>query len=243
VHELATLRRQDLAEIAPHAVAVLPIGSHEQHGTHLPMGTDTMLVEAVARRALRDRTDVVLCPTQPYGFSAHHQFTAALSIQPDTLLDVLSQLIDSLVQARFRRILLLNGHGGNVEMMSQAVKLAALRHPIIAASCSYWSLLRPAPTTPGHAGRFETDLMSEVHPELVGPDRTGPAEQPLFDQAVVPGLHIERYGEWVRSGGVTDRPGDTDPTAGAAAINEAAHALESCVDALLATALPAAPSS
>lgn len=238
MHELTKLKRQEVSELAPEAIAVLPIGSHEQHGEHLPLGTDTMLVEAVARQAFRSRADVVLCPALPYGFSDHHQFSSALSLQPDTLLAVLSQLIDSLVKTGFRRILLLNGHGGNVEMMSQSIKLASLRYPIIVASCSYWDLVAPSPEIPGHAGRFETDLMSAVHPDSVGSIRAGPAKPPIFIQTMVPGLHIERHGEWARSEGVTDLPGKGNKTKGEALFTSAAAALESCVEVLLNTALP-----
>ncbi|GAA1486602.1 creatininase family protein [Brachybacterium fresconis] len=235
---LTSLRRQDVAELAPRSVAVLPIGSLEQHGEHLPLGTDSLLVEAVVDRALGEREDAVLCPTLPYGFSGHHQFAVALSLPPRTLLDVLSALLDSLVAAGFRRILVVNGHGGNIEMMSQAVKLAALEHPILAACCSYWQLVTNTSGGPGHAGRFETDLMSAAHPALVGPDGHGPTELPLFDQELVPGLHLERHGEWPRTGGVTDPPGDGDPTRGEATLTEAAAALEACLDALLTSALP-----
>src|SRR5699024_3048181 len=166
--------------------------------------------------ALRDLENVVLCPTVPYGFSGHHQFACALSIRPETLLAVLSELLDSLVKAGFSRILVLNGHGGNTEMMNQAIKLAALEQSIIAACCSYWDLISPATGAPGHAGRFETDLMSAAHPELMHPSGTGPSEPPLFDRAVMPGLRIERHGEWQRTGGVTDHPGTGIRTAGRA---------------------------
>lgn len=239
MHHLTSLRRQAVAELAPHSVAVLPIGSHEQHGEHLPLGTDTLLVETVVERAFADRDEAVLCPALPYGFSGHHQFAVALSLPPRTLLDVLSALLDSLVLAGFRRILVVNGHGGNIEMMSQAVKLAALEHPILAASCSYWQLLEPAPDAPGHAGAFETSLMSAAHPGLVADDGQGPQELPLFDQVLVPGLHVERHGEWPRTGGVTDPPGPGDPERGESALAEASAALQSCLDALLTTALPA----
>lgn len=238
MHRLTTLRRQQVAALAPHAVAVLPIGSLEQHGEHLPLGTDSLLVENVIERALTVRRDAVLCPTLPYGFSDHHQFAVALSLPPRTLLDVLESLLGSLVAAGFRRILVVNGHGGNIEMMSQAVKLTALDHPVLAACCSYWQLLDPRPGAPGHAGAFETDLMSAAHQDLVAADGRGPSERPLFDQELVPGLHLERHGEWSRAGGVTDSPGAGDPERGEAALDEAATALNACLDALLATALP-----
>lgn len=234
---LTVLTRTDIADRAAEAVAVLPIASQEQHGEHLPLGTDTLLVEAVIERALTDREDVVLCPTLPYGFSGHHQFACALSLQPTTLLQVLGDLLDSLVAAGFRRILVVNGHGGNIEMMSQAVKLLALRHPVIAACCNYWDLL-DGPGGPGHAGRFETDLMRAAHPELVGSGGSGPRELPLFDQTLVPGLHVERHHEWPRTGGVTDPPGPGDADRGAEQRDAAAQALSACVDALRTTALP-----
>src|SRR5699024_3427409 len=101
VYGRAYLTRDQTAEVAPGSVAVLPIGSLEQHGEHLPLGTDTLLVETVARRALRDLENVVLCPTVPYGFSGHHQFACALSIRPGSLLAVLSALLHSPVRAEF----------------------------------------------------------------------------------------------------------------------------------------------
>lgn len=238
--ELSALTRSEVAERTARTVAVLPIGSQEQHGDHLPLGTDTLLVEAVARRALESRQDVVLCPTLPYGFSAHHQFACALSLHPNTLLDVLTQLLDSLVAAGFRRILVLNGHGGNVEMMSQAVKLAALRHPIVAAFCNYWDLVDATSDAPGHAGRFETDLMHATHPEYVFSNGSGPKEQPLFDRQLVPGLHVERHGEWARAGGITDPPGAGDADRGDTDLADAATGINTCVNTLLEIILPPA---
>lgn len=234
---LSALTRTEVADRATEAVAVLPIASHEQHGEHLPLGTDTLLAQAVVERALTDREDVVLCPPLPYGFSGHHQFACALSLRPATLLQVLGDLLDSLVDAGFTRILVVNGHGGNSEMMSQAVKLAALRHRVVAGFCNYWDLL-DGHGGPGHAGRFETDLMAAAHPELVRPGGTGPTELPLFDQRLVPGLHVERHGEWGRTGGVTDPPGPGDAEAGERQLTAAAHALAACIDALRETAVP-----
>lgn len=235
---LAEMTREQVADLAAHGVAVLPIGSLEQHGDHLPLGTDSLLLEEVIEGALDDRGDVAVCPTLPFGFSGHHQFAVALSLPPKTLLDVLGALLGSLVAAGFRRILVVNGHGGNIEMMSQAVKLAALDHAILAACCSYWELLDPRPGAPGHAGSFETSLMASAHPALVRPPMDGPGELPLFDRRLVRGLHVERHGEWPRSGGITDDPGDGDAAAGAAALAEAASRLGECVDALLDLDLP-----
>lgn len=238
---LAELTRTELAEAAGATVAVLPLGSHEQHGEHLPMGTDSLLVDAVLDAALAEAemaAQVMRCPTLTYGFSGHHQFAAAASLTPMTLLAVLGDLLDSLVQMGFRRILLINGHGGNQEMMQQAVKLAALRLPIVAGCASYWQLTGADPGGPGHAGEFETGLMLAVRPELVSGTGAGPAEPPLFDQRLVPGLQVERQGEWARSGGTTDSSERASARAGRATLERAAVGVRDAIDALRGLELP-----
>ncbi|MEV6282509.1 creatininase family protein [Kribbella sp. NPDC051770] len=221
VRHLATLTRGVVRTLAADgAVAVLPIGAVEQHGDHLPLGTDFLLVEAVLDRALEqladDSTTWVRLPTMTFGHSPHHLFAAAVSLRPATLSDVLADVLASLAQSGFRRIVIVNGHGGNDELVRLAVKAHSLQAEGTAAACSYWTLSadttaeaaaveRPE-RTPGHAGWFETSLMLAVHPELVADDRPfQPADPPpLFNQSPAPGLTVERYGEWPRVGGVTD---------------------------------------
>jgi creatinine amidohydrolase len=206
---LADLTREEVAAQAGEAIAVVPIGSTEQHGPHLPMLTDTLLVEAALASALErldaDSTPFVVTPTLPFGYSDHHLFAAALSLRANTLLAVLTDVCDSLVASGFNRIFILNGHGGNVECMSLAVKELVIRHPVTAAACSYWAVGKPD-GAPGHAGWFETALMLAVHPELVRGERLaeGPTDPPLFTQRDVAGLDVQGAGEWARVGGVTD---------------------------------------
>src|SRR4051812_34486189 len=92
---------------AAGAIAILPIAATEQHGPHLPAGTDTFSVEAVLAAALEQLTvgvRVVLCPTLPYGCSAHHvRFGGTASLSHATLLAVITDLGDSLVASGFRR--------------------------------------------------------------------------------------------------------------------------------------------
>lgn len=210
--QLARLTRDEVAEYAENGVAVVPIGSTEQHGPHLPMLTDTLLVEAVVRRALDRLADgpavFVQAPTIPIGCSDHHLFAAAVSLRTNTLRAVLTDVCDSLVGSGFRRIVIVNGHGGNDECVTLAVKELVLRHPVAAAACSYWQL---AGGSPGHAGRFETSLMLAAHPDLVRTDRLprdAADPPPVFDQQEIPGLVAQRSGEWARVGGVTDAPVD-----------------------------------
>ncbi|SEO45147.1 creatinine amidohydrolase [Amycolatopsis saalfeldensis] len=189
------------------AIALLPIGSQEQHAAHLPMGTDTMLAEAVVDGALArlgGEPAVVRLPSLPFGHSPHHLFAAAVSLSAATLSAVLADVLDSLVVSGFRRVLVVNGHGGNDEIMRLAVKQHALRADVALAACSYWSLGEGG--SPGHAGAFETSLMLAARPELVRERVPHPAvtPPPLFDQPPYPGLTVERHGEWARVGGSTD---------------------------------------
>ncbi|MFB4421828.1 creatininase family protein [Streptomyces sp. QL37] len=227
---------------APDAIAVLPIGSQEQHAGHLPMGTDTLIVEAVLDRALvlldaeapAEAPALVRLPTLPYGHSPHHLFAAALTLSAPTLGAVLGEILDSLAACGHRRILVVNGHGGNDEIMKLAVKRFALRAEVTAAACSYWTVTsgeedggRPD-VTPGHAGWFETSLMLAAHPGLVRtpvPARAPVDPPPLFDRPPYPGLTVERHGEWERVGGATDDASTADAAHGHRLLDDRARGL------------------
>lgn len=221
------------------AIAVLPVGSQEQHSEHLPMGTDTMLAEAVVDAASDligdDGPELVRLPALPYGHSPHHLFAAAVSLSATTLLAVLDDALDSLVRSGFRRVLLVNGHGGNDEVVRLAVKTYAERADVALGACSYWTLAGPEdpPQAPGHAGWFETSLLLAVHPDLVrpaGPWRE-PEAPPLFHRPPAPGLTVARHGEWARVGGVTDDAGTADPEAGERLLAGRARALAAAIRA------------
>lgn len=232
--QLARMTRDEVTAQAPDAVAVVPVGSTEQHGPHLPMITDTFLVESVLGRALEslsgDPQTYVQAPSMPYGCSDHHLFAAAVSLRIDTLRAVLADVCDSLVTSGFRRIVLVNGHGGNDECVGLAVKELVLRHEVSAAACSYWNLPATQPErperVPGHAGWFETSMMLAASPELAHTDRlTTDAGDPLFDQSEVPGLVAQRGGEWARVGGVTDPSADASAESGEALLHSLATGL------------------
>ena len=210
---------QEVRAAGERGIALLPIGSQEQHAAHLPMGTDTLLAEEVLDQALAllgqdDRgPELVRLPALPFGHSPHHLFAAAVSLDASTLGAVLDDVLDSLAASGFRRVVVVNGHGGNDEIMRLAVKRFALRSEVTVAACSYWKVTagdgveeRPQ-VTPGHAGWFETSLMLAAHPHLVRtpvPARAPVEPPPLFDNPPHPGLTVERHGEWARVGGATD---------------------------------------
>ncbi|QDL68716.1 creatininase family protein [Streptomyces malaysiensis subsp. malaysiensis] len=221
------------------AIALMPIGSQEQHGAHLPMGTDTLLVTAVVDRAAEllagDGPPVVRLPALPYGHSPHHLFAAAVSLSASTLTAVLADVLRSLTESGFRRIMIVNGHGGNDEIMRLAVKEHALRAEGAFAACSYWSL-GEAPENPGHAGRYETSLMLAAHPDLVRTPiepHTPAGAPPLFAVPPRPGLTAERHGEWARVGGMTDDPSAARPDPGGLTIRatELARAIRAFAEA------------
>ncbi|RPK32889.1 Creatinine amidohydrolase [Streptomyces sp. ADI93-02] len=227
-------------------MALLPIGSQEQHASHLPMGTDTLLVEEAVDRALdmlaqsASTADVVRLPVLPFGHSPHHLFAAAVSLSAATLGAVLDDILDSLVTSGFSRIMIVNGHGGNDEIMRLAVKRFALRSQVTVAACSYWTLTSGAVTgsrpevTPGHAGWFETSLMLAAHPDLVRspvPTRPPVEPPPLFDNPPYPGLTVERHGEWERVSGATDDASGADPTLGSRLLDDRARGLARAIEA------------
>jgi creatinine amidohydrolase len=221
------------------AIALLPVGSQEQHAEHLPMGTDTLLAEAVVDAAADliadDGPELVRLPALPFGHSPHHLFAAAVSLSATTLLAVLDDALDSLVRSGFRRVLLVNGHAGNDEVVRLAVKRGALRSDVALGACSYWALAGPGEPaqTPGHAGWFETSLLLAVHPKLVRPPARWrePDPPPLFHRSPAPGLVVARHGEWERVGGVTDDAADADAVAGRDLLAARAEALAAAIRA------------
>jgi creatinine amidohydrolase len=161
---------------------IVPIAACEQHGRHLPVFTDSMLLGEVVRLAASSLGDrVVWTPLLWLGNSHHHMdFAGTLSAAPRTYLDLLGDLIDNLLTHGFRRIVLLNGHGGNIVPAGQAVFEARQRHrersDVLLLSATYWLLgSRPRQADPsfvqdqmGHACEWETSMILHLAPHLVG---------------------------------------------------------------------------
>jgi creatinine amidohydrolase len=179
--KLVELTSPQVAQVAAEAVAVLPIAATEQHGPHLAVSTDFALVTHVAERAeaaLPD--DVVLCPSLPFGASHHHLgFAGTMGLSHETFTRALVELVESLLQSGFRRIVLLNGHGGNITPGKQALSILSHRYddslqPNIALA-TYWELggaafSGEAPMESpalSHACEYETSMMLHLFPERV----------------------------------------------------------------------------
>lgn len=181
LYRLRELNRDQARALVDRSLVLLPVGATEQHGPHLPLGTDSILVERVAEEAaqlLEAERPVVLAPTLPYGSSHHHvTYGGTASASTEHFYGLVSDLCETLGGSGFRRVFLLNGHGGNHELLELVARDAALRHGLTCAAASYWQVadarLREAGALeqgnlPGHAGAFETSMMLAVRPELVG---------------------------------------------------------------------------
>lgn len=167
------------------AVVVLPVGSVEQHGRHLPLGCDTMLAEAVAVEAARRADGVpptLVLPPPWYGFSAHHMsLPGTVTLGSATVIALIKDICESVRAHGFRRVLLLNGHGGNVSILDVVANdLGHAWHgQARIATATYFRLVahraaefrESAPGGMGHAGEFETSLMLHLKAELVHADR------------------------------------------------------------------------
>ncbi len=142
-------------------VLVVPVGSTEQHGPHLPLSTDTDVAVALAGRLGARRGDVLLAPPIPYGSSGEHDgFAGTLSIGAAATELVLVELGRSALPASFRRLLLVSAHGGNAGPVTAAVRLLRSEGRDVRA----WS---PRWRGDAHAGRTETSVQLALAPARV----------------------------------------------------------------------------
>jgi creatinine amidohydrolase len=159
---------------------VFPVAALEQHGHHMPLFTDSLLLGEVVRRVHETLGDKILvAPLQWLGNSDHHlDFPGTLSAPPRTYLDLLSGLLDNFIAHGFHRLVFLNGHGGNDVPGKQVVfevrQKYRDRKALLLLFGTYWQL---GPSTPmsgfvqdhmGHACEWETSMMLRLAPPLVG---------------------------------------------------------------------------
>ena len=173
------MRREEIAEMRDHgAVVILPVGSIEQHGRHLPVDTDIFIAEAVALSAaqtLLQEIPVLVAPPIWTGVSPHHMhFTGTLTLSVDTFSQVIREVVTCMWQHGFRHILVLNGHGGNDQTLkSTTLKLGA--EGIEIAAATYWDLaaaelaemVEGERKKVGHACEIETSIMLYLRQEHV----------------------------------------------------------------------------
>ncbi|HIE24491.1 MAG TPA: creatininase family protein [Anaerolineales bacterium] len=160
-------------------IAILPIGATEQHGPHLPLCTDASIAEAISTHAA-DRLNAYLLPTIPYGNSEVHEgYRGSISIQPETLQALVLDICQQLQSQGFRKIVIINGHGGNFILRIAIRKVNYSAPPgfkvlLIEPHIHFASTLKKVIETypqEVHAGEYETSMMLHLMPEQVGDER------------------------------------------------------------------------
>ena len=159
-------------------IAVLPIAATEQHGPHLPVGVDAMIMQHMISRVaaqLPQELGALFLPLCSVGVSTEHRdFPGTLTLSPATALQLLLETSEGVARAGVRKLLLLNSHGGNSALISQAALELRARHKVLAATCSFSRFGYPEGLFDAdevrhgiHGGDVETSLMLAFRPELV----------------------------------------------------------------------------
>lgn len=148
-----------------HKRAIVPIGSIEQHGSHLPLATDTILAEEIAKR-VSNLVDAFVLPCVSYGVSSEHKPLFNVSIKNETFAALVSDICSSLAENGINKIVLLNAHYGNDAVLASIAQMVMDRVPkgTLIYSLSYWFVLN---NEIGHADANETSLMLAIRPDLV----------------------------------------------------------------------------
>jgi creatinine amidohydrolase len=238
----------ELREVSRATTVVLaPIAACEQHSRHLPTITDTVLVTGVAEGVEQRLADqVLLLPTLWMGASSHHlRFGATLSAEVDTHVAMLCDLLVPLLEDGYQRVLVLNGHGGNIDTMHVALRRLQprFRTQQIAAA-SYWELaerelaaLAEGPRkSMGHACEFETSMMFALRPELVR--QMAIADDPPKDDPALRGLFLAEDMHQRTDHGAVGYPQRATAEKGRACLVAAVARTAEVVQALLRRPLP-----
>src|SRR6476646_4706748 len=169
--------------VAENRVAVLPVGTVEQHGPHLPLVTDVLTATEMSRMAVeRMPREAVLLPPVYYSFNEHHMdFPGTIAVEGPTIVNYVTDIGKSLAHHGFRKILLVNGHGSNVPFLDIAARNITNHSDAICAMASWWSLiprdllkeLRESefPGGMAHGCELETSVLLYLRGDLVQMDK------------------------------------------------------------------------
>ncbi len=154
-------------------MAIIPTGSTEQHGPHLPLGTDYLIAEYLAKR-VAERIDVVVTPVIPVGFAHYHKsFEGSLSVNPEVLASYYQGIADSLISYGITHIMFINGHGGNTTTLGSVCRNLRIRG-VTAAYLQWFCIagqLNKEWAEIAHGDIIETSLVMLISPDSVELDR------------------------------------------------------------------------
>jgi len=205
----ADYRTTEYAAIDPmRTIAILPTAAIEQHGPHLPVGTDTMIAQGMldrVRALCPDDLDIRILPIQAVGKSNEHLHApGTLTLTAQTALAAWQDIGLSVARAGVRKIVIVNSHGGNLDLVSILCRELRVREGMLAAKCQWGAFGHPAGMYPPeelaygiHGGDVETSLMLAFRPECVdmGAARNNRSSA---EGAAIPPIGPISYG-WVSS--------------------------------------------
>ena len=217
-------------------LALLPVGSTEQHGPHAPLGTDAYHAETVAEAgAERFDGDVAVAPTIPVGVAEEHRhFSGTLWVSPDTFRSYVRDVVGSLAHHGMDRVVVVNGHGGNVPALGEVTATISRHDDAYAVPFTWFEAVGEHSEEMGHGGPLETALLRATHPGLVHEERVDEAREGAS----------QGWGDWVSKtnlahdsaefteNGVVGDPGGGDAELGEELLDRAADALDRLLTAV-----------
>jgi creatinine amidohydrolase len=185
----------EIAGLGDPTIVILPVAATEQHGPHLPMGTDSLILAGVLA-ALSERhgaAQAVALPLQPIGWSTEHgDLPGTLSFEAELLAAGWVTLGAAVASAGLKRLLILNSHGGNPPPIALAAMRLRAQYGLLVVQTHWEALAEPAALAPAgapgrdwHAGWIETSVMLHLRPELVALDKASRSEM-SFPEGLAP---------------------------------------------------------
>lgn len=172
--------------ISSKPVVLLPFGTVEDHGPHLPLNTDNVIIEAICLDAARRAPgEMLVMPTAAYGLDEHHMdFPGTITVDMQTLLAFVADVAISPARHGFSHVLIVNGHGSNASIAELAARRVVLQTGIVCGAMSPNAAIDPTLAEPtlsemrrsgpggvAHAGEYETAMMLHLRPDLVQMDK------------------------------------------------------------------------
>jgi creatinine amidohydrolase len=169
--------RQLRKKINSKTVALLVFGACENHGDHMPFGSDCYVPLELAKQVAYHAENVLLLPAFPYGVSSHHSdFQMTVTLEAATLIRAIENICSSLIKNGIKRILIINGHDGNIAPIESSARILKDRYPDVVIACleAWWDVISEVSkelfdewSGLGHGGEAETSAMLHVRPDLV----------------------------------------------------------------------------
>lgn len=158
--------------------AIIPLGSLEQHGQHLPVATDCLIADHISKEAAR-RLEYFVFPVLPYGISFEHSPMFNVSVHDSTLSNILCDICISITNLGIKKIVIINGHHGNMGVLQYISQNTFKKIPDDSAIhvINYWSLMNEKFD---HAGKVETSILLAVKPALVKMDKAKSSSRTLL---------------------------------------------------------------